>query len=721
MLQKQPYTPISSPSIRWADVVTLATGLIAVTFGLGEYGFYEPHEGHFAGVAREMVLRGDWVTPTLNGAPYLNKPPLLYWLTATSTAIVGFTEFAARLPLAISGWVGVAIAWKWSRELWNPAAGRIAALMLCVATGWFIFTHQLLIDVLLSTLLLALSYCLWRLVWHGGWLYFLALYIHLGLAILAKGPFALVFPVASCVGLVLARRNWKIVQQLRVVQGLVVTLCVIFPWTLAIERANPGFLNYFLLNENLKRIADTRWPPDYEVSKVSVLAYFAITAIWCVPWTLVLPQAFQTAWQDWMQGDGIRGHGDTGTREVKKEARSSFSLNFASLPLEKSYSSRMSLESVPRDRDNYFRHANSRIPSPKSEGVLLLAIATALPIVLFLPLSSRLIYYSIPSIAPFVVLCSGWWWRCQDSSQRKGRIAAGVSFCGLGLVACSASIWIPGIVRHLPELSSYPNLSSLLVAIALSIGSGCLIGGIGMLLSRPNLALIAIFVGFVSAYAFVSQGFAVAQDFRSAKTLIETANPRLGLTTLWTFEGSRELGAAGAMSYYLDRKGDRTWLQAPSVGGDEVETGRRGEREKKIISQSQVLTLPPGWAKGQGNTAYRIVLVLTDGGHNRLPPDFPGPRPGYAITKRELQEYWNSSRPVVFVTDFMRQPNSQQSPDNSLDPPNRNLPQDAGEPLLVVGPRKLYGNSAARSLWFNSYPVMKSCNSELDAIKWHKT
>ncbi len=114
----------------WVDSIALSVGLIVLTFGLGDYGFYEPHEGHFAGVAREMLLRGDWVTPTLNKAPYLNKPPLLYWLIATSTATFGFTEYAARLPVAIAGWLGAAIAWKWARELWNVSAGRAAALML---------------------------------------------------------------------------------------------------------------------------------------------------------------------------------------------------------------------------------------------------------------------------------------------------------------------------------------------------------------------------------------------------------------------------------------------------------------------------------------------------------------------------------------------------------------------------------------------------------------
>ncbi|HEY9845298.1 MAG TPA: hypothetical protein V6D03_03785, partial [Candidatus Caenarcaniphilales bacterium] len=140
---------------------------------------------------------------------------------------------------------------------------------------------------------------------------------------------------------------------------------------------------------------------------------------------------------------------------------------------------------------------------------------------------------------------------------------------------------------------------------------------------------------------------------------------------LWTFEGSRELGAAGAMSYYLDP---------------------RGKHELAELSQG-VKLLPPGWAPGSHKTAYRIVLVLADGGPNRIPPQFPGPLPDYLINKNQLQAYWNSPRPVVFVTDFLRQA------DQPLDPLTLNLPNSAGEPLLEIGPRKLYGNSAARELW----------------------
>ncbi|WP_293094032.1 hypothetical protein [Moorena sp. SIOASIH] len=77
VLKHQPLARISSATTSWSDVMVLLLGLLVLIHGLDGYGLYEPHEGHFGGVAREMLLRGDWITPHLNGSPYLNKPPLL--------------------------------------------------------------------------------------------------------------------------------------------------------------------------------------------------------------------------------------------------------------------------------------------------------------------------------------------------------------------------------------------------------------------------------------------------------------------------------------------------------------------------------------------------------------------------------------------------------------------------------------------------------------------
>ena len=155
---------ISLASPYWVDLLILASGLAIALLGIGSYGFYEPHESHFAMVGQEMICRNDWIVPHLNGSPYLNKPPLLYWLIAISTYFFGSTEFSARLPVVLAGWLGVIIAWNWARELWGINSSRVCAIMLSVTLGWFIFTHQILIDVLLATLLLSSNFFLWRLL-----------------------------------------------------------------------------------------------------------------------------------------------------------------------------------------------------------------------------------------------------------------------------------------------------------------------------------------------------------------------------------------------------------------------------------------------------------------------------------------------------------------------------------------------------------------------------
>ncbi|MBO9998870.1 MAG: glycosyltransferase family 39 protein [Cyanobacteria bacterium SID2] len=594
-------------AVWWPDVLTLIVAFGILTAGLGGYGLYEPHEGHFAGVAREMVLRGDWITPTLNGAPYLNKPPLVYWSIATSYSLLGIHEFAARLPLAIAAWFGVLVSWKWGRDLATPSTGRVAALMLATACGWFIFVHQVLIDVLLGSLLFASYYFLWRLtgnVRHRKcWI---SLSISLGLCVLAKGPSMLVFPMLATLAVAGMKSPRRVFKALRLPWGLIVLLFVVLPWTIAVETANPGFLQYFLFNENLQRIADTRFPPDYDVSKIGALGYVGLTWLWSFPWALVLPQTVALVWKE------------------------------------------------------FWRHSTRRGRS-YTTALTILAVGTLSPVLLFLPLSSRLVYYGLPSVPPFVLLCALWWTQSRQQGDRWGHQFAGILFTALGASSIAVTFKLPVWMS-----ATYPELISIAISISLSIGLGCLTGGLLLLGKRRYQGFGAIAAGTIVAYVAVTQGFVQFSGDRSSQFLIETAQTRLEETTIWTFEGSKELGAAGAMSYYLDRDG---------------------------TAFPETTELPTGWVRGKPGLAYPIVFVLTDGGDNRTPPAFPGQPPEYAITGDRLQELWNEDRSVVFVTDFMRQP------DDPSDPISRNLPDDAGEPLISVGSRSLYGNATAREVW----------------------
>ncbi len=641
----QPSTHPQKPS-GWIDVILLLAAFLLLTFDIGRYGLFEPHEGHFAGIAREMVLRNDWVTPTLNGAPYLNKPPLLYWLIATSYQAFGIQESSARLPIALASWTTVLIAWRWSRQLWGKLASRAVVMFLSASVGWFIFAHQLLIDELLGMLLLGMMYCLWRFLQNPkAHLFFIAAYLFLGLAVLAKGVLALTFWIVACGAIALTRRRWKALYLFRPLSGLGIVAAVVLPWFIAVERANPGFVQYFLLNENFKRALDTRWPPDYSISKVSPWAYLAVALLWCLPWFLMLPPALLDLWHRWRQ-------------RWRQGASAQFSLE---------------------ERRHY-------------DALTLLGVLAALPILLFLPLSSRLYYYSIPALPPLAMMVGHWWAIASDGKSERSRRWVGWSMAVLGTAIATSLVWLPqSIVGFFPELSQTKGVDTLMAVILIGLSVGFMGTGFCLLRKQLAVALILLWFGFGTSWACVIQGFRTVQDFRSSKTLVQTASQRLGPETRWIFEGSRELGAAGAMSFYLAPSG---YSSAPV---SEAQTPPDLSQEQPVPSLSDskrtkhtdfIVSISFG-----SGTPYPTIYVLSDGGSNRLPPSFPGPKPKMLITKTQMQQFWNSDRPVVFVTDFLRMPN------DPNDPPTLNLPKDSGQPLLEIGPRKLYGNGIARKLW----------------------
>ena len=624
----------------WIDIAILLLALIVTLLGLGSYGLYEPHEGHFAMVGQEMIWRNNWITPYLNGSPYLNKPPLLYWLIATAITILGSTEFSARLPIGLTGWLGIVITWKWTRELWGINPSRTAALMLSVTLGWFIFTHQILIDVLLATLLLSSNYFLWRLLYQPrSWINWFGAYVSLAFCILTKGLIGVVFPLIGCFGLILVRQDWKIIKRIKLDRGLLLILAIAIPWFVAVELANPGFIHYFVINEHFERLLDRRFPPDYEVSKISAVGYLAITACWCFPWVLFLPSVIKFTWQEWQRG---------------------------------------------------FMNNASVLERKNSDGIFLLATAAILPVVLFLPLASRLIYYSIPAIAPYVILCAGWWDKhhrpsivqqsiminypqaSNDGNSTISRLCKfqvikcpaktktinyGAIAIALGISFYSVIALLPWSIDLLPSVMQTQEVNGLIIIVAIALGTGWLASGIGML-KRSAFAWIPLVVVLTITYLATIRGFYLYQDLRSSKTLVQQANTCLNANTLWIFEGSREIGAAAAISYYLNQ--------------DKTANATLKDNKKE--------------------NAYRTVMVLSDGGKNRFSPRFPGDRPAYLITHAELENYWNSDRPVVFLTDFLRQPN------DSKDPYTLNLPKGVTKPYLVNGQRRLYLNQAASKL-----------------------
>ena len=638
----------------------LALGLI--TMGIGGYGLYEPHETHFAMVGSEMLLRNDWVTPHLNGAPYLNKPPLMYWLIATSISVFGNTEFAVRLPIALSAWGGIVVAGKWSFDLWGVIAYRVTTLMMSVTLGWYIFSHQILLDVLLGTLLLASNYFLWKLIHKPSsqvsfWFCFLGLYLSIALCLLTKGLIGLFFIGAGYIAIAIYHRSFRIFHQSKLFLGILLILAIILPWGLAIEQANPGFWHYFLTNEHLNRLVGQLFPSDYEVSKISLGGYLGITALWCFPWVIFVPGVIHFVWQK--------------------------------LQLIKTFQLFQLKKIVPI--------------SPEQDGILLLAIACMLPIATFLPLPSRLIYYGIPAIPACITLCGGllsqqfinhhrqqtskqYWVPLKKYNQEKYKPEKykpifdfyGYAFLLLGVIFAGAIALFPNLTKTFSVISKYQFFNSVFITVLLSLAIGFSLAGMGILKRDYPTAFNSLVICFCLVFAIFNIGFSVFQNERSSKKLVMVLDQHLPIDTLWIFEGSREIGSAGGLSYYLNQSKQ---VQTKSSSTKFSQTG-----SEQTIADPKLL--PLGFVQDNDQKVYRNVLVLEDGGKNRIPPRFPGSKPSYLIDKKLLQTYWDSQRPTLFVTDLLR---LSKDPD---DPISLNLPNNVKD-SFTFGARKIYLNRAA--------------------------
>src|SRR5919204_4526433 len=176
----------------------LAAAVVIASFFwmLGTAPLFDVDEGAFSKGTFEMFQRGDFLSTYLNGEPRYDKPILVYWLQALAVAALGPTEWAFRLPSALC-----ATAWAWLtflfvRRHYDVERALLAAALLATSLGVFIIGRAATADALLNSLIAASMFAAWLHLSTGrrSWLY--ATHAAIGLGILAKGPIAILVPLA---------------------------------------------------------------------------------------------------------------------------------------------------------------------------------------------------------------------------------------------------------------------------------------------------------------------------------------------------------------------------------------------------------------------------------------------------------------------------------------------------------------------------------------------
>ena len=156
----------------------------------------------YALIPQEMLAAGSWLTPTLNGAPYLDKPHLLYWLNLLSYKLLGVSDWSARVPTLAMTVGEVWLTYLIGRRLVGRIAAWLGGFILLTCIGFFVLHLLILTDHLITLSLLAALYCLLRWEAQPGFRWSALFFLALVAGFLSKGFIGLVFPVL--IGLIYA-------------------------------------------------------------------------------------------------------------------------------------------------------------------------------------------------------------------------------------------------------------------------------------------------------------------------------------------------------------------------------------------------------------------------------------------------------------------------------------------------------------------------------------
>lgn len=235
----------------------LVGAAIAVTYlsTIGWFPMSEPDEARYAEIPREMLERGDWITPYLNYVKYFEKPPLLYWLLAGSYGVFGFHELSARLWPVLFAFVGMAVTYGLGASMWNARTGVVAVAVLASSPLYFGLSQVLTLDMPLAALLTVAAGAFWVAYAHSEWrrVAVVSFYAALALAVLTKGPVSLLLIVGLVGAFVVLRWEWSILRWLLSPSGLLLFLAIALPWHLAVGLRNPEFTEFYVVDQHLKR------------------------------------------------------------------------------------------------------------------------------------------------------------------------------------------------------------------------------------------------------------------------------------------------------------------------------------------------------------------------------------------------------------------------------------------------------------------------------------
>ncbi len=226
---------------------------------LGNWGLTESSEARYAEIAREMVISGDYINPTLLGIKHLHKPPVTYYLTALGYKIYGINEFGARFFMQLGLVLQLVLVFKISLQLFKSEKIAVAALLIYFSFPiTVIAVRTLTTDAYLTTFILASIYFWLQYKTHLKPYNLYLFYFFLGLIFETKGPVGFMIPVTFVITHKILHKD-KIEANIHQFLGFILFLLVSAAWYLIVMYKNDGLFDYFINNQLVERISENNF------------------------------------------------------------------------------------------------------------------------------------------------------------------------------------------------------------------------------------------------------------------------------------------------------------------------------------------------------------------------------------------------------------------------------------------------------------------------------
>ena len=293
--------------MRFRKGLVLVSALVIIGlyfWGLGSLPFLDPDEGMNAEISREMLTSGDWIVPRFNGVVYIEKPPLMYWLTAATFAVAGPSEFSARFWKVVSMLGTIALTVGVGRRLFSSRVGGLSGLILATTLGVFLFSRMSQMDPLFVFGLTLAVYGIVSLnavsedelpggISRGG----LWLWLGAGIAVMSKGLLGVIFPLALFSLWILLRQDLQLMRRGWSRGGMLLSALLVMPWHAAAGVKVHGFVQFYLWDNQLLRFLGSRGYVE-DGDPLGTIHFLGITLVALFPWTPYLMAALAAVWSD---------------------------------------------------------------------------------------------------------------------------------------------------------------------------------------------------------------------------------------------------------------------------------------------------------------------------------------------------------------------------------------------------------------------------------------